>query len=102
MTQEENQIKAIAGKRNPYKVPEGYFERRTSRLPHQSQPASHKKSRLHGYLIGAAAAALILLVSLPMIWWNHEQKIQAQEEYELYLYSQMDESTFYDLYFTNY
>ena len=57
MTQEENQIKAIAGKRNPYKVPEGYFDRRTFRLPHQSQPASHKKSRLHGYLIGAAAAS---------------------------------------------
>ena len=102
MTQEENQIKAIAGKRNPYKVPEGYFEHPTFRIPSQAESGSRKKGRFHSYLIGAAAAALILLVSLPMIWWNHEQELKAQEEYELYLYSQMDESTFYDLYFTNY
>ena len=98
MTQEENQIKAIAGKRNPYKVPEGYFEHPTFRIPSPAESGSRKKGRFHSYLIGAAAAALILLVSIPMIWWNHEQELKAQEEYELYLYSQMDESTFYDLY----
>lgn len=102
MTQEENQIRALAGNRNPYKVPEGYFENQSFQINGKPLSKRKEKGKLHGYLIGVAAAILILLVSLPMVWWNHEQELQVQEEYELYLYSQMDEGTFYDLYFTNY
>jgi hypothetical protein len=84
----------------PYKTPDGYFDSFYQNLSKQLPANANKKRTLRPYILWAAAALLLLLISLPIFTQINTQN--NTEEYEIYLYSQLDQNTYYELLSSNY
>ncbi len=84
----------------PYKTPDGYFDTFYQNLSKELPAPTTQTRQLRSYILWAAAALLLLLLSLPLFTQLNTQT--ATEEYELYLYSQLDQNTYYELLSSNY
>ncbi len=89
MTQEEIKITELGGKKNPFRVPEGYFEsfdeRLFARLPQAKQT---KVVSLRRNLWRYAAAVVVVLGVGSALYWNRDKtstlaysEEAAQEQY---------------------
>ena len=82
---EEIIIRKLEGGKNPFRVPEGYFEnfneRLASRLP-QTSKKEQKTVRLIPRLWRYAAAVILMLGTSTALYWtnNHAEEV-TQEEY---------------------
>ena len=84
----------------PYKTPDGYFDTFYQNLSKELPTPTNKTRTLRPYILWAAAALLLILLSLPLFTQLNTQN--TTEEYELYLYSQLDQNTYYELLSSNY
>ena len=95
MTQEEIKITELGGKKNPFRVPEGYFEsfdeRLFARLP-QQKPA--KVVSLRRNLWRYAAAIVVVLGVGSALYWNrgtdHSLAYSEEAAQEQYLNDALD------------
>lgn len=87
---EENIIRELEGGKNPFRVPEGYFEnfndRLAARLPIEAKPKPKPKTvRLIPRLWRYAAAIVLLVGTGTGLYWNQSRIATleeiAQEEY---------------------
>lgn len=98
---EEEYIKNRMGKRNPFTVPEGYFEqlndRIMSRLPEKEEPKTALLKRLRP-LLYAAACICVAIFSIA-IYFNHAEvnnEQTAELQYEaIYSDGYIDDATDY-------
>lgn len=94
-----NNILEKIGNRRPFQVPENYFEQFTEAWEHRVE--TKQKTLFWKRSAWRYAAAIVLIVAIlgPLFSLLRQQKIEQQlEEYELYLYSQIDASVMYDYY----
>lgn len=85
---EENIICELEGGKNPFRVPEGYFEnfneRLAARLPMQRQEPRHRIVHMVPRIWRYAAAVVVLVGAGTAFYWNHQSARLdeiAQEEY---------------------
>ena len=99
---EENEYIEIqkAGNRNPFNLPENYFEEFAARMDEMAAdtPKEVKRFIIRPWMYGAAASlAGVLLMGQVYLSDNKKQKL-ASETYDTYVLSQVNESSIIDYY----
>ena len=77
MTKEEMNIQELVGRRNPFRVPEGYFEEFNERLMNRL-PQSEQKGKIVRLLprLWHYAAAIVVVVGLAsVVLWNNRPSV---------------------------
>ncbi len=98
MIQEEQYLKETAGKRNAFKVPDGYFEQLTSQVMAQLPEKKARTTMLRRWMYAAACSVAILL--LGVTYYMHQQtheEIVAESSYidEVADYAMIDNMDIY-------
>jgi hypothetical protein len=90
------------GNRNPFEVPENYFEEFAVHMDELIVPKETPLIRMmKPWLYMAAMFTGLLLVGNVLLQSHKSSQLQRQSEaYDAYLMSQLDESIYYDYYFT--
>ena len=89
------------GNRLPFDVPENYFEEFAVRMEvltgNQKVPV---KRMAHSWMYMAAMFVGLFIIGNVLLQVFKSNRIKHTEAYEAYLLSQLDESVYYDYYFT--
>lgn len=97
MTKEQLSLDNKALKKRPFKTPEDYFDNFPQKITQQLNEQTKIKHKKHiHYFIYVAAAVMMLLLAVPLFLKQHANQ-STTEDYELYLYSQLDQNTYYYL-----
>ena len=83
-------------KQMPFKVPAGYFDSFYQELSPSLSPRIVHKKKVKPYVLCAVAAVFLLVLTIPILHKYYSTN-DAAEEYELYIYSQLDQTTYYEL-----
>lgn len=102
MIMEDTGLKEKYGNRKPFSVPENYFETFSAQwenpAPSAKQPAN-KSFSIRTWIYAAAVAIGVLAVGQVTYTALRQQNTDnSYDDYELYLYSQVDRSALYDYY----